>query len=161
MGVLQNFHKFRVRVWKCYRTSTSLGYGHGSVTELTRVPGIVARAYRTHRSSGRVQKVLYPYPGHCGTGCTNVPEVPGTVMNVLQNSQNFRVRAWKCYRTHKSSGYCCTGVQNVQKFRAGIHMLYPYPRVFVALAYRACRSFGYEYECPTELTKVLRRVIPG
>ena len=36
MGVLQNLHKFGVR--------------NESVTELTEVPGIVARAYRTHKS---------------------------------------------------------------------------------------------------------------
>ena len=33
-------------------------YGYESVTELPDIPGIVARAYRTHRSSGRVEKVL-------------------------------------------------------------------------------------------------------
>ena len=39
----------------------------GTGTEVTEVPGTVARAYRTHRSSGLVQKMLYPYPGYCGT----------------------------------------------------------------------------------------------
>ena len=38
---------------------------------------------------------------------------------VSQNFQKFRVRLWKCYRTHRSSGYCGTGLQNSQKFRAG------------------------------------------
>ena len=84
--------EFRVRVWESCRTSRSFGYGYGCVTELTEVPGFVARAYRTHRSSGRVQKVLYPYPGYCGTGRTELKEVPGTGMNVLKNSQKFRVR---------------------------------------------------------------------
>ena len=37
----------------------------------------------------------------------------------------------------------------------------PVPRVFVAPAYRTSRSSGYGYECPTELTEVLRRVLPG
>ena len=37
----------------------------------------------------------------------------------------------------------------------------PVPRVFVALAYRTPISSGYGYECPTELTEVLCRVIPG
>ena len=83
---------FRVRVWESYRTSRSFGNGYGSVTELTEVPGIVARAYRTHRSSGRVQKMLYPYPGYCGMGHTERTDVPGTGMNVLQNSQKFWVR---------------------------------------------------------------------
>ena len=62
---------FRVRAWEFYRTSRSFGYGYGIVTELTEVPGIVARAYRTHISSGRVQKMLYPYPRYCDTGRTN------------------------------------------------------------------------------------------
>ena len=84
---------FRVRVRESYRTSRSFGYGYGSVTEFTEVPGIVARAYITHRSCGRVQKMLYPYPGHSDTGRTELIEVPGTGMNVLQNSQKFRLRA--------------------------------------------------------------------
>ena len=96
---------FRVRVWESCRTSRSFGYGYGSVTELTEVPGIVARAYRTHRSSGRVQKMLYPYPGYCGTGRTELTEVPGMGMNVLQSSQKLFVRVWMLYRTHRSSGY--------------------------------------------------------
>ena len=83
---------FRVRVWESYRTSRSFGYGFGSVTELTEVPGIAARAYRTHRSSGRVQKMLYPYPRYCGTGRTELTEVPGAGMYVSQNSQKFQVQ---------------------------------------------------------------------
>ena len=73
------------------KTSRSFGYGYGSVTELTEVPGIVARAYRTLRSSGRIQKRLYPYPGYCGTGRAELTEVPGMGMNVLHNLQEFRV----------------------------------------------------------------------
>ena len=80
---------FRVRVWESYTTSRSFGYGYESVTELSEVPGIVARAYRTHRSSGRVQKMLYPYPGYCGTGCAELTEVPHTNINVPQNPQKF------------------------------------------------------------------------
>ena len=58
----------RVRVWESFRTYKRFGYGYGSVTELTEVPGIVARAYITYRSSRRGQNILYPYPGYCGTG---------------------------------------------------------------------------------------------
>ena len=54
--------EFRVRVWGSYITSRSFGYGYGSVIEFTEVPGIAAPEYGTHRSSGRAQKVLYPYP---------------------------------------------------------------------------------------------------
>ena len=45
-------------------------YGYGSVAELSEGPGIVGQAYRIHRSSGRVQNMLHPYPGYCGTGLT-------------------------------------------------------------------------------------------
>ena len=45
---------FRVRVWVSDRTYKSSGLGYTTLTELTKVPGIVARAYRTHRSSGQV-----------------------------------------------------------------------------------------------------------
>ena len=99
------FVDFGVRVWESYRTSRSFGYRYGSVIEFTEAPGNVARAYRTHRSSGRVQKMLYPYPGYCGTGRTELTEVPGTGIIVIQNSQKFRVRILLSYRTHGSAGY--------------------------------------------------------
>ena len=79
MGILQKLHKFRVR--------------YGSVTELTEVPGIVARAYRTHiryKNDIPVPRVFVALAyrtsrssGH-GYEChTELPEVPGTGMNVL------------------------------------------------------------------------------
>ena len=99
--VLQKSQKFRVRVWGSYRTYRSSGYGtevlqnsqkfrvlwHGR-TELTHVvknyipvPRVfVALAYGTSRSSG------YAYERH-----TELPKVPGTGMNVLQNLQKFFV----------------------------------------------------------------------
>ena len=132
MDVLQNSHKFRV-LW------------HGR-TELTEVPG----GYK---------KCCTRTPG-CRTGRTELTEVPGTGMNVLQNSQNFRVRVRKSYRTSRSTGYCGTGLQNSQKFRAGIKVLYPYPgflwyeRTELAevpgtgisvVSYRTYRSSGYRY----------------
>ena len=68
-------------IWESY---TSFGYGYRCVPELTQVPDIVARAYRTHRSSGRVQKVLYPYPEYIGYECpTELTEVPGTDVKSL------------------------------------------------------------------------------
>ena len=76
-------------------------------------------------------------PGYCNKGIpvprvlchslTEVTEVPGKGMGILQNVQKFRVRVRKCHRTHRSSGYCGKDVQNSQKFRAGIKMLYTYP----------------------------------
>ena len=65
MGILENLQKFRVGVRKCYRT---------------------------HRSSGQVQELLYPYPRYLWHGRTELPKVPGTGMNVVQNLQKFRVR---------------------------------------------------------------------
>ena len=65
----------RVKVWESYRTCRSFGLRYGSVTKLTEVSGIAARAYRTHRSSGRVQIMLYPYPGYCETGRTELIEI--------------------------------------------------------------------------------------
>ena len=47
-------------------------------------------------------------------------------------------------------GIVARGVQNSQKF---------WVRVF--MSYRTSKSSGYGYECPTELTEVLCRVIPG
>ena len=62
--VLQKSQKLRVRVWGSYRTyiSSGYGYGYGSNTELTEVPGryknavlvhrVFVGAYRAYRSSG-------------------------------------------------------------------------------------------------------------
>ena len=69
--------EFRVRVWESYKTSRSFGYGYGSVTELTEVPGIVARAYRTQTFRA---------------GTNNAVSVP-------------RVLSHGAYRTYRSSGY--------------------------------------------------------
>ena len=101
--------------------------------ELPELSGNVTQAYKTHRSSGRVQEVLYPYPGYCGTSRTELTEVPGTGMNY-----------------YRSSGY---GYELLQKFQK-------FPRI-VARAYRTYRYSGYGYECPTDLIKVLCVVIPG
>ena len=75
-------------------------------------------------------------------------------MGVLLNFQKFRVRVWKCYRSHRSSGYCGTVVQNSQKFRVGTKDAVPVPRVLWHGAYRTHKSSGYGYACATELTEV-------
>ena len=75
-------------------------------------------------------------------------------MGVLQYFQKFRVRVWKCCRTHRSSGHCGTGVQNSQKFRAGTKENVPVPRLLWHGAYRTHRSSGYGYERHKELTEV-------
>ena len=147
MGVLQNFQKFRVRVWKCYRTSSSSGYcGTGmqnshkfwaDTKHDVPVPRVLwHRSNRTHRSSGYDYKRLPEFP-----------EVPGTGMKVLKNFQDFRV-LWHGHTEHPEL--------------PGRHKhAVPVPRVFVAPAYRTSRSSGYGYECPTEGSEVLCRVIPG
>ena len=91
--------------------------------------------------------MLYPYPGYFGTGLTELTEVPGTGMGVLQNIQNFRV-LWHG-RTELTEG--------PGRYKHAV----PVPWVLLAPAYRTSRSSGYGYECPTEVTEVLCRVIPG
>ena len=87
MGILQNLQKFRVR--------------YESVTELTDVPGIVARAYRTHiryQNDIPVPRIFVALAYRTSTSSgygyecdTELPEVPGTGMDVLQTSQKFFV----------------------------------------------------------------------
>ena len=102
---------------------------------------------------------------------SEVTEVAGKGMGILQNLQKFQVRVRKCHRTQKlrvlwhvrtklteipgrykccirTPGTCGTGVQSSQKFRVPVWM------------YRAYRSSGHGYECPTGLTEVRCRVIP-
>ena len=103
---------------------------------------------------------MYPYPGYGAT--------------VLQKSQKFRVRVWGSSGLTKVPGMGTEELQNSQKFRVlwrgrteltEIPGRYKnakaVPRVFVARAYRTYSSSGYGYECPTELTEVLCRVMPG
>ena len=75
-------------------------------------------------------------------------------MGVVQNLEKFWVRVWMFYRTHRSSGYCGTGVRNSQKFRVGTKSAVPVPAVLWHGGYRAYRSSEYGYECPAELAEV-------
>ena len=77
--VLHNSQKFQVWVWKSYRTHTSSRYGfwHGC-TELTQVSGTGMTVVHNSRKFRVGIRMLYPYPGYCGTG--------------IQNLQKFRVR---------------------------------------------------------------------
>ena len=61
--------------------------------------------------------MLYPYPGHCGTGRTELTDFPGTGMNILQ--------------AHRSSGYEYESLTELPEV-PGI----------VARAYRTYRSSG-------------------
>ena len=93
---------FRVRVRDTYRTSRIFAYECGSVTELTKVPDIVARAYKTHRTYERVQNMLYPYPGYCGTGRTEPTELPGA--DPFESLPDVPGVVARAYRTYRSSG---------------------------------------------------------
>ena len=90
MGVLRSFQKFRAGVLKRYRTHRSSGYcGMGvqnsqkfraGTKDAAPVPRVLWQAaHRTHRCSG--------YGYECATELT---EVPGTGMKVLQKLQNLR-----------------------------------------------------------------------
>ena len=127
--ILQNFQKFGVPVRMSYRTSRSSGYCGTGVQNSQKfragtkhavlVPRVLwPRVYRTYGSSG--------YRYECRT---QLPEVPGTGTRILQNFQKFGVRVRMSYRTPRSSGYCGTGVQNSQKFRAGTKHAVLVPRV--------------------------------
>ena len=85
---------------------------------------------------------------------TEFTEVPGKSIACLHNFQRFRARVQKCYRTHISSGHCCTGVQNSQKFWAGIKMMYPYPGYLWYWRTELTEVSGYGYYCRTELREV-------
>ena len=68
-------------------------------------------------------------------------------MKVLQNFQKFRVLRHRRTELPEVPG----------RYRHAV----PVPRVFVAPAYKTSRCSWYGYECPTEVTEVLCRVIPA
>ena len=102
---------------------------------------------------GYCNKVL-PVPRVLCHSLTGITEVPGKGMRILQSLKMFRVRVRTSYRTYRSSGYCGTGAQNSQKFRAGTKHAVPVPRVLWPRAYRTSRTSGYGYECCTELPEL-------
>ena len=80
--------------------------------------------------------------------------IPGKGLGVSQNFQKFRVRVWTCYRTSRRSGYCGTGIQNSQNFRAGTKHDAAVPRVLMHGSCKTHRGFGYGHESLTELPEV-------
>ena len=54
------------------RTHISSGYGFGSVTELTEVPSTGMEVLYNSQKFQVVGKLMYLYPGYCGTGVQNV-----------------------------------------------------------------------------------------
>ena len=85
-------------------------------------------SYITHRSSG------YGYES-----LTELPELPGTGMKVLQNFQNFRV-LWH-------------GRTELPQVPGRYKHAAPVLRTFAAPAYRASRSSGFGYGFPLKLQK--------
>ena len=98
MRILQNFQKFRVRVWMSYRTSKSSGYCGTGVqnsqksragTKLAvHVPRVLwAPAYRTSKSSGYRYEYRTELPEVCsGYGCecpTELTEVRCRVIHAV------------------------------------------------------------------------------
>ena len=75
----------------------------------------------------RILLQAYTVPGVLSHSLTELAALPGEDTGFLQNFWKFRERVRKSHRTCRSSGYCGTGVQNSQKFSAGIPMLYQYP----------------------------------
>ena len=88
-GFLQKFQKFRVRERKSHRSSIRSRYCGTSVQHSQKFQAC--------------KKMLYPYPGYCEHGRTELQEVSGTGMNVVHNFQIFRVRVLISYRTYRSS----------------------------------------------------------
>ena len=117
---------------KSYRISRSSGYGCECLAELPEVPGTVARAYRTFKSSGRY-KYDVPVPrvfvapayrssrssGYGYERPTEVTEVqcrvrpgvitPGMVMCALPTERKNKVQArvWMSCSTYRPSEYGC------------------------------------------------------
>ena len=113
MEVLQNLQKFRVWVWKSYRTHRSCGYGMEVLLN--------SQKFRV-RHTNVLPRVL------CH-GRTDLTQVLGTGINVVQYLQKFRVRVSKSYRSHRSCGYGMEVLQNSQKFRVRYTNVVPVPRV--------------------------------
>ena len=85
--VLQKSQKFWVRVWGSYRTYRSSGYGPEVLQNSQKFRVLWhGRAELTY-----VIKIIYPYPGYLRHWRTELQEVPGSGMNVLQNLQKFFV----------------------------------------------------------------------
>ena len=139
MGISQNSQKFGVRVRKSFRTSRTSGHCGTGVRNSQKF-----RASTKHAVP--VPRVLF--------SLTEVTEVPGEGMGILQNSRKFGVRVRKSFRTSGTSGHCGTGVRNSQKFRASTKHAVPVPRVLWPRAHITSRSSVYGYECRTELPEV-------
>ena len=101
-------------------------------------------------SPGIVTKV-YPYPGYCLChSLTEVTEVPGEGMGILQNLQKFRVRYGIVTELTEVPGFVARAFRTHIRYKNDV----PVPWVFVELAYRTSRSSGYGYKCHTEVPEV-------
>ena len=76
-------------------------------------------------------------------------------MGFFNNFLRLRVRLMRCYRTHRSSRYCGTGLLNLQKIQEGIEVLYPFPGYCGHGRTKPTDIPGTDgCECRTELTDV-------
>ena len=50
--------------------------------KVTEAPGIVSRRTEHTEVTGRYKNAVYPYPGYCDRGRTELTEVPGTGIRV-------------------------------------------------------------------------------
>ena len=81
---------------------------------------------------------------------TEVTEVPGKGMGILQNFPTFRVEYGDVTALTQVPGIAARGYRthvSYTKFK-------PVPRVFLPLTYRTSKSSGYGYEYRTELPGV-------
>ena len=130
MGVFENSKKFRVRVWKCYRTSRSCGYC-----------GTGIQNFQNFRSGAK-----YAVP---------VPRVlwPRRYTTSRSSRYGYEMR----YRTSRSSGY--RSYERPTEVTEDLCRIIPAvntPGIVLCVPYRQNenRKFGYGYECRTELTDV-------
>ena len=110
------------------------------------------------------------YPGYSETEVTDLTGVPCTGMKVVKRSQKFRVRVSNPHGTHRTFGYCGTGVHNSQKFRIrvcrshitrrtsgycgmGVQSSPKFQAFFVGRPHKTNRSFDL-WPRRTELTEV-------
>ena len=152
MGVLQNFQKFRSGtkhavpvawvLWpRTYRTYTSSRYGYECRTELVEVRGTGMKVLQ------KFQKFRVLWHSR-----TELPEVPGRYKHAVPVPQVFGAPA---YRTSRSSGYGYV-VSYITDVLCRVLPSVNTPGMVLCVPYRQNenRTFGYGYECRTELTDV-------
>ena len=130
--------KFRIRTWKACGTYRNSGYGYGSLTDLTEVPGMGMEVLQNSQNFRVGIRMLYPYLYPHLVIFKRDTRIPGIVP--------------RAYRTCRSSGMHV--VQNLQNFRVRVIprvWLRAYPTEHNLFTYRSAR---YGYGSRAELTEV-------